>query len=348
MASNRNGIPTERAPLLLVFGALAPRVAGLFRARPSLVARLVVAPREAIHSVGAYLHLAPGAARPDAEVAATIENSDPRDLLRAALPGCPPRLYRALDRARDGVRERRYYERLGSLARGPFGPALLGGGALDDTRLAFFEALAAMDPIVAGLLGALPECSNAADALDSVAAYLRSRGAIAERDLRLPPKVGMAAVVRRLQRAIDALRAPAPGFAPPPPLRLVETVGDLRRIGERLGNCVRSARHYGTSTWFDLAEGRLVLLAGDDPPLLAAFRKVGAGVWRLEQAAGPRNAALPPGVREGMLDSLRAAGVRVVPRDPAGAFETLVGYADRPGAETDDADLGDVWDELAA
>src|SRR4051794_6403919 len=121
MAAERNESPKERAPLLLVFGDLASRVAALMRARPSLVARLVVAPREAVHAVGAFLHLAPAAALPDAEVAALIDDGDPRGLLRAALPGCPPTLYRALDRAGDRVRERRFYERLGGICAGPLG-----------------------------------------------------------------------------------------------------------------------------------------------------------------------------------------------------------------------------------
>jgi hypothetical protein len=133
MAAKRNEAPQERAPLLLVFGVLAPRVASLIRARPTLVARLIVAPREVVHAVGAFLHLAPGAALPDAEVAATINDSDPRELLRAALPGCPVRLFRALDRAGDTVRGRGYYERLGEVSRGPHGDALLDGEArLDD------------------------------------------------------------------------------------------------------------------------------------------------------------------------------------------------------------------------
>src|SRR6476620_6184863 len=115
MESIRNEIPTERAPLLLVFSDLAPRLPTLVRLRPSLVPRLIVAPREAIHSIAAYLHLAPEAARSDIEVAAIIDENHPRDLLRAALPCCPPRLYRALDRAGDRVRDKRFYERLGTL-----------------------------------------------------------------------------------------------------------------------------------------------------------------------------------------------------------------------------------------
>src|SRR3954467_3635635 len=69
MDGRRNETPTERAPCLLVFGDLAPRVAKLVRARPILIAHLIMAPREAVHAIGAFLHLAPEAAHSDAEVA---------------------------------------------------------------------------------------------------------------------------------------------------------------------------------------------------------------------------------------------------------------------------------------
>src|SRR3954453_6876453 len=113
MSESRNETPTERAPCLLVFGALAPRMAKLVRVKPILIARLILAPREAVHAIGAFLHLAPEAAHSDAEVADMINDTDPRDLLRAALPDCAPRLYRALDRAGDRVHSRQFYERLG-------------------------------------------------------------------------------------------------------------------------------------------------------------------------------------------------------------------------------------------
>src|SRR3954463_1001281 len=116
MQSNQNEKPAERAPLLLVFCDLSGRMAALVRARPSLITRLMVAPREAIHSIGAYLHLAPEAAQADAVVATVIDESHPRDLLKAALPGCPLHLYRALDRAGDRVSDKRFYERVGEVS----------------------------------------------------------------------------------------------------------------------------------------------------------------------------------------------------------------------------------------
>src|SRR4051812_3729959 len=109
MTESRNDPPIERAPCLLVFGDLAPRVAKLVRARPILIARLILAPREAVHAIGAFLHLAPEAAQADAEVAEMINDTDPRKLLRAALPGCPARLYRSLDRAGGQVLGKRVY-----------------------------------------------------------------------------------------------------------------------------------------------------------------------------------------------------------------------------------------------
>src|SRR5687767_13918283 len=78
----RNEHPMERAPLLLLFGDPAERVAVLIHAQPLLIPRLIVAPREAVHAIAAYLYLAPDAAQPDAEVATIIYETDPRHLLR--------------------------------------------------------------------------------------------------------------------------------------------------------------------------------------------------------------------------------------------------------------------------
>ena len=352
MTADRTEAPKERAPLLLVFGDLAPRVAALVRARPSLVARLVVAPREHIHSIGAFLHLAPAAASPDAEVASAIEATDPRVLLRAALPGCPPTLYRALDRAGDRVRERRFYERLGAVAAGPLGPALLGsGGPLDDARLGLFEAALAMDPLVATLGAALPESTYQFEAADALVAFLRAHGALDDGDLRLPPKAGLAAVSRRLQRALARIPAPDPGFAAPPPFRLVSSTAELQRIGRQFGNCVALPDWNAPQHWVRLLDGTGVFLAADAPPLLALLRRAAPGVWVLDQIAGPKNEAPPKGARTALLRGLAAAGARVVATDPQSALSRLDAEARRgrdDAANEEGDDPGDDLGEAAA
>jgi hypothetical protein len=346
MTAHRSETQRERAPLLRVFGDdLAGRVAALVRARPILIARLIVAPREAVHSIGAFLYLAPDAARPDAEVATIINDSDPRDLLRTALPGCPSRLYRALDRAGDHVRDRRFYERLGDIAGSPLGTALFDSELLDDARLSYFETLRAMDPIVASLRGAVPESNYHIEAVDSLIAFLRAHDALTDDDLRLPPRAGLAALVRRLQRALGRIPAPDPGFLSPPPYRQIRSTTELQRIGRTYGNCLSLSQWHGAQHWFHLLRGTAVYLISDEPPLLVALRRVGGGIWLLDQQFGPRNAAPPRGARSALLRDLAAAGLRVVATDPQDALGRLDSEARRKRDAADD-DAADEEDDL--
>jgi len=128
--------------MLLVYGDLSGRVAALVRARPNLIARLIVAPREAVHAIRAFLHLAPDASKLDAEVATIVNDTDPRDLLRAALPECAPRLYRALDRLLPSKKalEKHLKTRLGELF------ALEYDLLLYDVTSTYFEGQAERNP----------------------------------------------------------------------------------------------------------------------------------------------------------------------------------------------------------
>jgi len=346
MTDDSNKASAERAPLLGVFGDnLAARMAALIRERPILIARLIVAPPRAIHSIGAFLHLAPNAELPDAEVAVIINDTDPRDLLSAALPGCPPRLYRALDRAGDRVRPRAFYERLGSVSRTALGDALLESGDLDEGRLAFYEALMKMDPMVASLRGALGEVAYHAEGVDSLLAFLRAHNALNDSDFRLPPKAGMAALARRFQRALGRIRAPDPGFAPPLPYRIFSSTDELQRIGKAFGNCVAIPNYHAMEYHFRLLKGTGAFLVSDDPAVLVALRRVGGGIWFLEQMAGPKNAAPPKGTQAAFLQDLAAAGLKIVTTDPQSAFSRLDGESRRRRGVVDDGD-DDIDDAL--
>jgi hypothetical protein len=213
-------------------------MASLIRSRPILIARLITAPPEAIHSIGAYLHLSPDAAKPDAMVADIITNTHPRDLLAAALPGCPAKLYRALARAGDRVRSREFYEGLGSISCTVLGDGLLASGALDEHRLTFYHAVSKMDPLITSLHGALGKTVYNLEANNSLIAFLRAHNALNEEEFRLPASAGMASLTRRVQQALGRIPAPDPGFAPPPLFRIVTSTAELQIIGKKIGNCV--------------------------------------------------------------------------------------------------------------
>ncbi len=339
--------PRERAPLLLVFGPLADRMADVLRSRPSLIGRIAFAPPGAIHAVAAFLYLAPEATRADAEVGDLIEQTDPRELLRMALPDCPARLYRALDRAGGFVRERAFYARLGAVCRGPFGPAFL-DGSLNETRLDFFEALCTMDSLTVNLHAALPQTRHIANAVDTLIALLRAHGTIEECDLHLPRHAGVKAVFRRLLRGVYAVRAPQPPFPVPAPLRLVETIGELHDIGRQFQNCIAPIGHFATKHWFDLADGSAIYLATDEPPLLIALRRVGPNLWHIEEMSGPKNVSPSTASRCSLEKGLRDAGCRLVPLDPGRALANLSRAARPPAKINDGFDDDDDLDDLAA
>jgi hypothetical protein len=144
-----------------------------------------------------------------------------------------------------------------------------------------------------------------------------------------------------------AVRAPDPPFSVPDPLRLVETIGELRDIGRRFGNCLAPITHFATKHWFDLADGSTIYLATDEPPLLIALRGVGPDLCHIEQVEGPQDA--PPSVafQRSMEQKLKGAGIRFVPVDPSYALSNLNCAVRRPGtrAGLDDVDLEDMPEE---
>jgi hypothetical protein len=335
----------ERAPLLLVFGSLADRMADILRSRPSLTARIAFAPPEAMHAIAAFMYLAPEASGSDKDVGDLIEHTDPRDLLRMALPDCPATLYRALDRAGRSVRDRSYYERLDAVCRGPFGSAFLDGD-LNDMRLDYYEALPTMDPLIANLRAALPEMRHLASAVDTLVALLRGYGVIGSCDLDLPRNARTGAVLRRLLRGLYTARAPRPPFTVPEPFRLVETIGELRDLGRRFKNCLANVILYGTNHWLDLANGTAVYLLTEEPHLLTELRSVGPNLWHIDQMTGPRNAAPSPALRQSLEQKLRGAGIRLVEVSPGYAISDLDRAArpQKPGNPDHADDLDDFDD----
>ncbi len=172
-----------------------------------------------------------------------------------------------------------------------------------------------------------------------------AHGALRDGDLRLPPKAGLAALNRRVQRALGRIRAPDAGFAPPPPFRLVSTTAELQRVGRAFRNCVALPDWTAAQHWFRQLDGTGAYLVADAPPLLAALRRAAPGVWVLDQIAGPGNEPPPRGARAALLRGLAAAGARVVALDPPSALSRLDAEARRGRDAEDEAD-DDPGDDL--
>jgi hypothetical protein len=304
-----------------VFGDLAPRVTALIRIRPRLLNALGFAPCRHIHAIAAFLYLAADAGRPDHEVAAMLEESDPRDLLRKALPDAPLRLYRALDRAGDRVHQRSYYERLGRLCAGPLAEQVLAAKPLNDSVLSRAETLLNADPALLQI-SSLISRPYEVEALDIMLTFLRAHGVFSDSDLQQPKGSKIAAVVRRLQASLDKIKAPPAGFSLPAPFRIVESVGELREIGTILQNCV-SDGDGGIGHWMRLADGSVVYISNESASILVALHRVGPGLWYRDEGRGFRNACIDDDLDSLLTASLQHAGVRLVSERPSDAFQTF-------------------------
>ena len=308
---------------MLVFGILAKRVAELIRARPSLAQRLALAPPEAIHSIAAYLHLVANPATTSAaEIATLMEDSHPRTLLSAALPTAPARLYRALSTAGSRARGRAFYQRLGAVVSGPFASAFLEGD-LSDRRVIFYELLDTLDPVVAALHSSLADSCEIALAVNDLVTFLRAHSTFDDAAFRFPEGAGIASVLRRLQIALDAVRAPLLGFIPPPSFRTIESIGELRKVGRDFRNCLQQRHHYATGRWFALADGSTRYLVDDKRQLLIALRHVGPELYVVDDLEHPANDDVPSALRATVIDEFRAAGVRLLSLTPVCAMSKL-------------------------
>ena len=166
---------------------------------------------------------------------------------------------------------------------------------------------------------------------------------------RLPPRAGVPAVARRLRAALARIEASDPGFAAPPPWRLVRNTGELQRIGEAFGNCVALPQWGAAQHHLGLIDGTAVFLACDDPPLLILLRRVVDKTWHLEQCFGPKNASPPPGTRSALRRGLGAAGLRIVTADSQSALGRLEQRAQSGrAAQGGEPDPDDEDDGIAA
>ena len=313
----------ETAPALRLYSTHAARMARLLRLRPALIPRILFAPRPALHAVGAFLHLAPEASGLDIEVAEIMESRDPRDLLLAAIPRAPARLYRAFDRAGDSVLSHSFYTRLSALLDTPMADQILTGGYLNEQMFNKAESLLAMDPVIVGLRGILTCSDSAIEALATLFAFFRGHGAISDESWHPPKEAGLPAMFRRLSSVLDSMKAPKPSFAVTAPLRILASVAELRAVGARLQNCVEKNSDFGPQHWINLVNGTTVYIACEEPPFLAALAPFAPGVYMLEQLAGPNNEPVSVDEQMKFLAALRAAGLVIVKQCPGRALTRI-------------------------
>lgn len=196
-ASLRPHSASDSGALLGFWCGTARIVAAMVAARPSLGARLLLAPREAVHAVGAYLQHRLDRDGGDFDaLAGAVDGQHARHLLREAVPGAHPRLYRLLARCGPRLHPLAFYIALNDALHGPLGAALLRRDVILQSTLSLVPRLAA-DPVLAACGEAIIEDQRALASLEIALTLLRGHGLA--RDIEaLPPGSGWRAIVARV------------------------------------------------------------------------------------------------------------------------------------------------------
>lgn len=317
----------EVAPLLRPWRGLAPLVVRLIAAEPKLAARLMMAPRRVLHTMAAFMQAraAEGMGEDHAALAAEIQRHDPRDLLRIALGGTEPRLYRALDRCGETMWPLEDYRALLRLLQGPFAGVVLKWPEV--SRGLFSHLLEAeRDPVVVAAVRTIIAEPDLLHDLRAALVLLRRLG-VAEHIERLPAGSGRDAIVRRMEMDLRKVPIPTPCWVPPPGWRHITSWGEVMAIGRAMENCLTSLA-IGNGYYAMLLRGHLAMLTKTDgSPSLAAVEWVGPGMWKITETqiavrVGQR-LRLIKRLEEDMRVVLALSGEMLVDRDPLRSIGSL-------------------------
>lgn len=350
-------ITHETAPMLAAtWGSLAVAVAIVIVARPTLGARLSLAPRRVLHSVAAYLHAAIEAERPLPEVAAEVEATRPRDLLARAVTQAHPRLYKLLDRVGPTVGDLSLYTRINALLHGPSASVLLDAEEIGWQLLDIAEQITGDSVLLAAREVLVTQAD--VDALRSLLTYMRAVGLARDIEV-LPSRSGWGAIHRRAKADLKRARALVPPWNAPENWRIVESLADLLAEGSKQRNCVGGLALGGERHIDALLSQQAVILAntGSGPLLMASVRPVGgsgnAGLWTLGEVSGVlRRGGLPNRAARAEYSAAHRAfralldaecervGHALLAMSPADAASMVEERATRGGVSADDNATG--------
>jgi hypothetical protein len=304
----------ENAPMLqAAWRGLSGEVVTLMRLHPGLMQRMTLAPLPAFHSYALYLSLIPPEERMFAkELAAHLHDSDPRALLREALPDADPRLWKMLSRLPLSVLKPESYVRLDRIMRSPVADVALQIAPFDQNTLAFLDELTRLDPMVMLAHRALRQSVRLARVLHSALQILR-RLEVLEDDTalrRVMPRLKPDNIDRFLRRRFGRAVLNVPILPSDSNLRAISRLSELFALGYRFKNCLPRRK----DLWWGLLTGSYLFFewCGEEP---AAFNieRGPADTYALSEIAGPDNATISEATRSLIRDELLRVGIELQP-----------------------------------
>jgi hypothetical protein len=318
---------------------LAGRVARLIARHPDLARRLALAPQRTLHALAIWLYDAIGREIEDEAMATAMQTTDARLLLAEAMPDHAPDLHRLLGRLGAKVKGAAFYRDLNAVLVGPAAKALPREGQITAAHLRTARVIAEFGKPLTHIASVLAGSDHRVNAAAGAVRYLRALG-LARAIEETPPGAGWKSFASRLTDDLDAARSPITNFPVPPGWRLIETVGNLRKVGHALRLCVAEFA-YGSGSYLNtFLGGKAVFLTSEEHKSLALVTHFG-DEWVVTEISRRGYGLLPVQVRCHLEAGLRDAGLRVALIDPCSAVESVLSEARRRATDLSLAEDGD-------
>lgn len=308
-------VPIRRraVPSLLAtaFGWCAPQVNTLAEADPLFEPFLLRANRLQFHLIAMAVALAmpdPDITPHDAKpLAALLRLRKVATVAEAVCGWCPPGLRGALWKLPKRPLSRRGYRRLIELLNEPAAARVLHQS--DRITPLLLAVLARIDPALrrASLVREIKSLREIEE-LEYAACALQHLGAASDRAAALA-QLGAANslrdIAKRLAKAFDASRADPDAWPGSDRLKLLQTLGEVRRTAREFQNCL-------VGIWYEQVwrqQRQFYVWRGECPAMVALADDAFVG-WQVAEIRGTANAVVPAPTSREILRDFAAAGIR--------------------------------------
>jgi hypothetical protein len=321
----------KSTPLLGSLGPLAADYGEFIRLYPQLLTRLYGSSVEHFHVLAVAGHTLTGALH---SVAKKLCETEPRELLREAIPDHAPELMAALRQMGPVMHDLHHYQRANTLlktgvARQLVRVAQAEPEGITPELLDRFEAIMQSDPLVTAAAHAIRSAEEVL-AFHTWVLVLRGYKLLTDEreEARSLSQIGRGGLASWIGKRLTRATTPCIGFQDTSDLFMVRDLGQLKALGNAMQNCLRADVDYHLRA----LRGDLALFhyVGRGGPVAISLCRLAPGIYAVEEIAAKGNGDVRSDVADQILALLCQGGILIAPETMRQANHKLgFGYGNR-------------------
>lgn len=305
----------KSTPLLGPLGPLAADYAEFIRHYPLLLTRLFGSSVEHFHVLAVAGHTLTGTSH---SVAKKLYETEPRQLLREAIPDHAPELMAALRQMGPVMHALDHYRRTDTLLKTGAARQLLRVAQADPAGMTHelldrFDVIAESDPLVTAAAHAVRSVEEAL-AFHTWVLVLRGYKLLFDEreEARSLSQIARGGIASWIGKRLARGTTPCIGFHDTSELSMVRDLRQLKTLGNAMQNCLRSDVDYHLR----VLSGDLAIFhyVGSGGPVAISLCRLAPGVYAVEEMAAKANDDVPSDVAERLPALLCQGGIVIAPQ----------------------------------